>query len=125
MKKILDLPYDVFGTEFFVLPNVDNFLKKNNADYKEFLPDEYHFYEIMLFDIIDKDKDGEPDKIFGNSFKVVYYGIVEQWKDKIPKGFDDVFEHENLDVLGDWQEIVSETVNHPAFSIKYKILRAN
>ncbi|MDO8460472.1 MAG: hypothetical protein Q7S74_05150 [Nanoarchaeota archaeon] len=125
MKKILDLPYNDFKTEFFVLPKIDEFLRDNNVKYKEFLPDEHYFYEVLLFEIIDWDKDGKPDKKFGNSFRVLYYGIIEQWKDKIPEGFNDNFKHNKKDILGDRRQIVSETRNHPAFSIKYKILREN
>lgn len=54
---------------------------------------------------------------------MIYYGIIKQWVNKNPKGFDNSFDHKSKNILGDCQERVSETKDHASFTIKYKILK--
>lgn len=123
MKSIQKLNYKEFETEFFILPKVDEFLKSNKVEYKEFLLDNYQFYEVEVFEILDEDQDGIPDRSFGNKFKVVYFGIIEKLVNSIPEGFDEIFEHGPDKFLAEISQIVPQTKEHRNFKIKYKILK--
>jgi hypothetical protein len=80
MKKISKLIYKKFVTEFYVTKKVQDFLSMNRVDYSEFLPDNPHWYEVELFEMIDENKEDAPKIKFGKKFKVIYYGIIKKWK---------------------------------------------
>ena len=124
MEKISSRSYKGFVTEFYVTKKVQDFLSLNNVDYSEFLPDNYHWYEVELFEMIDKDKKDTTRGKFQKRFRVVYYGIIEKWKNKEEtEGFEDKFKYENKKLISDWTKVVSEKFNiHKSFAVKYKIL---
>lgn len=119
MEKIEELKYKEYITNFFVTEMVKKFLKENKVDYGEIVPDEYHWYEVELFEMIDGEN-------FGNEFEVVYYGIVEKTGvhiDQSEESFEDTFEHNSKKIIGDWIKVISQTSHCKSFAIKYKILK--
>ncbi len=123
MKEINVLEYKGFKTRFFITEEVNNFLKKNHVSYEEFLPDNYHFYENILFKVIDEDGEGIPDEKCGKEFEVIFYRVVEKWTDvNVPIGFSDNFDYFEDKILEEELVRVSETEKHPVFGIKYKLL---
>ena len=77
-KKIGDVNFGDFKTEFFLTFKVEEFLKKEKTSLACLLPEGWIWYEVILFDIIDKDGDGFPDEKYGKNFKVIYQDIFEK-----------------------------------------------
>ena len=76
IKKVGELHFNEYKTEFFVSDKTATYLEKENLSLATLLPDGWMWYEVILFDVIDEDNDGEPDKKYGKSFKVIYNGII-------------------------------------------------
>ena len=119
MRKINTLKYEGFTTDFYVTDKVKKFLDENNVPHEDFLEDNYHWYEVFLFEQIDENT-GE-NKL-GKNFKVIYYGIVEKFTDKGEEGFEDNSDDKGKKIIGNWTSVVSETLKHKSFAINYKIL---
>ena len=77
-KKIGDVNFGDFKTEFFLTFKVEEFLKKEKTSLACLLPEGWLWYEVILFDLIDKDGDGVPDGKYGKNFKVIYQDIFEK-----------------------------------------------
>ncbi|MEK6910731.1 MAG: hypothetical protein AABW82_03075 [Nanoarchaeota archaeon] len=77
MKKIGEVNYKSFKTYFSMTEKVENFLKKEKISEAYLLPEGGLWYEVMLFDAIDENEDGLPDKKFGKEFSTIYYGFLD------------------------------------------------
>lgn len=124
MEKLGVSSYKGFRTEFFITPSVKRFLEKHKVSIKnlEFKEDSdsdkfSHFYDTILFPIIDQDEDGKPDTRFGKYFKIIYFGIAEKGET-----FEDPLTEVNPRKI-----IIEEGYDKPDkvhhFAIKYKILK--
>ncbi|MFA5061291.1 MAG: hypothetical protein WC494_03175 [Candidatus Pacearchaeota archaeon] len=84
METIGKIKFGKFESEIKSTPKVIKYLKEENLSLAVLIPNAYDFYEVLLFDSIDEDEDGKPDKKFGNKFDLVYYGITEKgiWNEK-------------------------------------------
>ena len=78
MKKVGEVNFGDFKTEFLIMPQTEAYLKNKKISLASLLPGGWMFYEVTLFDLIDKDEDGVPDKKYGKRFKVIYNGIIEK-----------------------------------------------
>jgi len=76
LEKVGEVNLNDFKTEFYVTNLVRKFLNKKKIALACLLPGGWFWYEADLFDIIDEDEDGIPDKKFGTQFKVIYFGIL-------------------------------------------------
>ncbi len=103
MKLIDTKEYNGFKTEFFLLPKTENFLLEQGVNVKDYLMDNFHWYEHIMFDLLDPnlDENWSEAKETRKSFKVVFYGIIERWIDKNPEGFVEDFEFDKSNVLND------------------------
>ena len=123
MKLIETKEYKGFKTEFFLMPKTEKFLLEKGVNIKDYLMDNFHWYEHIIFDLLDPelDENWSDEKETRKNFKVVFYGIIERWIDKKPKGFIEDFEFDESKVLSDsYMSIHSE--NKIPFAIKKKIL---
>jgi hypothetical protein len=75
-EKIGEIKYKGFITEFFITPKIKEHFKKNNIPISKLIPNDNLWYEVILFESLDENEDGMPDKHFGNSFETIYYKIV-------------------------------------------------
>ena len=113
--------YKSFIAAFKVLPRVKAFLDLQKINLEKIIT-EPHFFEVNLFDILDKNGDGIPDEEFGKNFDIVYYGIIERWNEKTPEGFTEEFKHDEHKVLANgWILARSEKVNG-VIGIRYKVI---
>ncbi len=119
MKELQKLNYGKFETAFYCTLKVEKFLKENHVDLKEFLPDNHHFYEVLLFENLDENEDGLPDEKFGKKFKVTYYAIRKSLVEEITEPL----KHKKEDLIGEYTEVVAETASHKSFAIIYKIIK--
>jgi len=130
-EKIGEVNFGKFKTEFSLTSSVKKYLKEEGVSIACLLPNGWEFYEVELFDFIDVDNDGEPDKKFGEDFEVIYFGIVEgrdlvnqDWdkEKKIIKeeGFSDKLD-KNIKYLYDATTGFDKTPNNPnrKFDVKY------
>ena len=121
--EVIDVKrHNGFTTEFVVLPKVKEFFDSRKIDLKDYVPDEFHWYEHELFDLIDENGDGIPDEKFGKYFQVVFYGIIEKWVDKEPHGFVEDFESEKGGIICDATRKINSGEDGQSFFVRYKIL---
>jgi len=78
---IKTLNYKGFSTKFVLAKKVEEFLNENNFSIKELFLDKQTWYEVILFEKLDEDKDGVPDEKFGKIFEVVFYEVFT-WKNQ-------------------------------------------
>jgi hypothetical protein len=78
IKKIGELDYNSFKTEFFLIQKVKDYLKKQKTSIACLIPEVWLWYEATLFDLIDENEDGVPDEKFGKKFRAIYNGIIEK-----------------------------------------------
>lgn len=122
--KLIDTKeYKSFKTEFFILPKTQKFLAEKDIDIKDHLLDTFHWYEQVLFDLLDSKpgNDWSPEKETRKNFKVVFYGIIEKWIDKVPEGFTEKFSYNNSKILSDSYKKIHPK-NKTPFAIREKIL---
>ena len=62
ISKVGEVNFEDFKTEFFATSKVREYLKSNKISLACLLPEGWIWYEVELFEIIDKDEDGKPDK---------------------------------------------------------------
>lgn len=86
-EKIGEVNFEEFKTEFSLTPKVKKYLENESVSLAYLLPNGWEFYEVELFDFLDKDEDGEPDEKYGKNFEVIFYGIVEN-RDLIEEDWD-------------------------------------
>lgn len=55
---------------------------KSHLDLSEIASDNHFWFEVVLFELIDADLDGIPDKEFGRSFRIVFTDIRNCVEDK-------------------------------------------
>lgn len=122
--KLIDTKeYKAFKTEFFLLPQTEKFLLEQGVNIKDYLMDNFHWYEHIMFDLLDPnlDEDWSEEKEIRNNFKVVFYGIIKRWIDKKPEGFVEEFDFDKSKILNDsYMSIHPE--NESPFAIREKIL---
>ena len=85
MERIGKLIYQKFETEFKITKKVKEYIENEGISLAILIPNAWKFYEVLLFDKLDENQDGEPDKKFGNRFIVIYNGITEKgnWNEKM------------------------------------------
>ncbi len=129
MKKIDEIKYKGFKTEFFITEKVKIYLQEKNIPLdklKQRLDNDNEnysfFYEVILFEIIDEDEDGIPDEKFGKNFKVVYNGIVTRRGEKsLEEGFEENFDYDKEKVISIGSSAIGISIE-PQIVIKEKIL---
>lgn len=119
MKLIETKEYKGFKTDFFILPKTERFLLDQGIDIKDHLMDDFHWYEQIVFELLDPDfdKDWSDEKETRRNFKVVFYGIIERWIDKNPEGFGENFGFEKLKFLGSSNKSI-HSKNRSPFAIR-------
>ncbi len=119
MKLIEVKKYKGFETKFFILPKTEKFLVKEKIDIKEFLPDEFHWYEHIIFDLSDPEL--EKKNIHKKKFKVVFYGIIKKYVNEKTEGFIEKFSFDKTKVLQDSYLTIHKKDKKP-FAIREKII---
>ena len=127
LKKIGDVNFEEFKTEFFLTKRVEDYLKKKKISLTSLIPDGWFWYTVTLFDLIGGDKEGISNEKFRKKFKVIYNGAIEKRGPKNKKVFEEVFCE---DILITKKKIVSEggalgvkSLNGKDYLIKYIILK--
>jgi hypothetical protein len=118
--------YKGFQTKFRLLPAVQDYLKTKKIETSHLTKsDPSHWYEHTLFELLDKNRDGKPDKEFGKIFEVVFYGVIEKWIDMKPEGFEKSFRHDRQRVIDDSFMVVNSRSKRylSPFGIRYKIIK--
>ncbi len=123
MKLIDTKEYKGFKTEFFILPKTEIFLLEQGVNRSDYLIDNFHFYEQVIFGLLDEklDKKWSEEKETRKNFKVVFYGIIERWIGKKPEGFIEDFEFDEAKVLSD-NNVSIHSKNKKPFAMREKIL---
>lgn len=123
MKLIDTKEYKGFKTEFFILPKTEIFLLEQGVNRSDYLIDNFHFYEQVIFGLLDEklDKKWSEEKETRKNFKVVFYGIIERWIGKKPEGFIEDFEFDEAKVLSD-NNVSIHSKNKKHFAMREKIL---
>ena len=137
MKKIDEIKYRGFETEFYITGSVKEYFKKNNLDLNRLKQrdksnnENYSFfYEVLLFEKLDENGDGIPDKKFGKNFKVIYYGIIKKRKE-----YNEEFEQRVIEEINDISELNCEVEvddgvkevgldKNTFLEVRYKILKS-
>lgn len=88
IKKIGEIKFGEFKTEFSLTPRVKEYLENERVSLAVLLPDGWSWFETELFEAIDENQDEESEGKYGKEFEVIYYGIVEG-RDLIEGDFDD------------------------------------
>lgn len=117
MKLIETKEYLGFKTKFFILPKIEKFLIEREVDIKDYLIDNFHWYEHVLFELLEKESKHK-------NFKVVFYGIIEKWVDEKPEGFIEAFKFEESKVLDDSFITIHPKNQKSPFAVRQKILLA-
>lgn len=101
MKLIESKNYKGFKTEFYILYETEKYLKEKGINIKDHLLDDFHWYEHFLFEDLNPelDKNWSEEKEPRRNFKVIYYGIIERWINKLPKGFEEKFIYDEKKVI--------------------------
>ena len=86
-EKIGEVNFEEFKTEFIITPKVKKYLEKEGVSLTYLLPNGWEFYEVVLFDFLDDEDTGKPNKKYGKNFEVIFYGIVEN-RDLIEEDWD-------------------------------------
>ena len=123
MKLIDTKEYKGFKTEFFILPKTEIFLLEQGVNRSDYLIDNFHFYEQVIFGLLDEklDKKWSEEKETRKNFKVVFYGIIERWIGKKTEGFIEDFEFDEAKVLSD-NNVSIHSKNKKHFAMREKIL---
>ncbi|PIN93719.1 hypothetical protein COU54_02080 [Candidatus Pacearchaeota archaeon CG10_big_fil_rev_8_21_14_0_10_31_24] len=123
MKLIDTKEYKGFKTEFFLLPKTKKFLLEQGVNIEDYLMDNFHRYEHIMFDLLDPnlDENWSEKKETRKNFKVVLYGIIKRWIDKEPEGFIEDFEFDKEKVFND-SHMSIHPENKSPFAIREKIL---
>lgn len=124
MKLIDTKEYKGFKTEFFLLPKTEKFLLEQGVNLKDYLLDNFHWYEHIMFDLLDPnlDESWSEEKETHKNFKVVFYGIIKRWIDKKPEGFVEDFEFDKSKVLSNGNLPIRRENIKQAFFVREKIL---
>ena len=120
MKLVEVKKYKGFETKFFILPKTEKFLIEQKINIKEFLPDEFHWYEHIIFDLLDSklEKKNIHKK---KKFKVVFYGIIKKYINKKTEGFIEKIPFDKTKVLQDTYLTIHKKDKKP-FAIREKII---
>lgn len=122
MKLIEVKEYKGFKTEFFVLPKTEKYLIERGVNIKEYLIDDFHWYEHILFEILSNNEDNwSEEQEERRDFKVIFYGIIEKWVKREAEGFVEEFNFDEKNVLND-SFLVINTTGEKRFGVREKIL---
>lgn len=135
MEKFDEMNYKGFRTEFYIVKSIKDYFKKKGINLERLKQrsnldnDDYSlFYETLLFEMIDKNGDGNPDKKFGKKFKIVYYQIArrnnkqeDDLEYKIIEKIKSKIEYNHKDELGEGTKGI-ELGKDNVLEVKYKIL---
>ena len=78
--------YKGFSIEFIIPEKIKNYIDKTGFDLEAYLNDTKSWFIEYLFDVLDWDRDGMPDKEFGKEFQVILYGVIDRISEGIPYG---------------------------------------
>jgi len=128
MKTIGRIKFRKFEIEIKATPKVIEYLKNEGLSLAMLIPNAYNLYEQVLFDEIDEDGDGEPDKKFGEKFELICYGITEGrgWNEKEGlkvEGFKENFNKKNILTHSGIQIDSTPKNTNKKFIINYAILK--
>ncbi|MCK5449582.1 hypothetical protein KAI32_01835 [Candidatus Pacearchaeota archaeon] len=127
MKFIDTREYNGFKTEFFILPKTEKFLLEQGINIKDYLMDSFHWYNHMIFDLLDPnlDENWSEEKETRRNFKVVFCGIIERQTNEpeglVKEGLVEDFEFDKSKVLNDIHTPI-HLENKSSFAIREKIL---
>lgn len=122
MKLIETKEYKGFNTTFYLMPKTEIFLSEKRINMKEHIPDTFHWYEHVIFGLLDPklDRNWSQEKETRRNFKVVFYGIIEQWIDKKQDGFVEEFDYDPSTILSE-NTIIIHPKNHKLFAVRERI----
>lgn len=80
------IEFDGFSIDFIIPEVIKNYVDITGFDLKGYLENTEEWFTNYLFEILDWDRDGVPDKEFGREFEVIIYGIVDKIVDGVPLG---------------------------------------
>ncbi len=78
--------FEGFSIEFIIPEKIKNYIDKTGFDLTGYLTDTQSWFIDYLFEVLDWDKDGFPDREFGKEFQVIIYGVVDKIIESIPQG---------------------------------------
>ena len=109
--------YKGFSIKFVIPKKIKNYCEQNNIDISEILENDWLWFEVTLFDIISKGKDGSPDKKFGKDFQIIFYELITKYINKQAKGFNVQVDFSNKKVLSEG------TMSINSKFVKYKLFK--
>ena len=123
IKKVGEVNFGKFKTEFFITKKVEEYLNKEGVSLSTLLPNGWKWYEVYLFEAISKN--GKPDKKYGDNFKVIYFGIIEEKTFEKERGFADKIQNfGDKELLREDIEIKSTPKNPDKnFYVKYILIQ--
>jgi len=77
ITKIGETNFKDFKTEIKITKKVKKYIKSEGISLAVLIPHAYELYEQILFESIDENWEGIPDKKFGKEFELIYNGITE------------------------------------------------
>ncbi|MEK6918425.1 MAG: hypothetical protein AABW73_00110 [Nanoarchaeota archaeon] len=83
-RKTVD--FESFSIEFIVPGMIKSYIDLTGFDLNGYLEDIDGWFTNYLFEVLDWDRDGIPDKEFGKEFQVIIYGIADKIVDGVPYG---------------------------------------
>lgn len=111
-----------YKTDFFATQDVLDELNKKGIAPACLIPDTWLFYEVELFDLLDSDGDGIPDKEFGKKFKVIFYNSFER-KDLKQKNKQLSKKIENLKKSKKYLSHEEQKIEHSDLCVNYLLLK--
>ena len=129
MKTIGRIVFGKFETEIKATPKVIKYLDNEDMSLATLIPNVYQFYEQILFDHIDKDGDGKPDREFGEKFELICHGITEseEWDDDLGlkiEGFKEEIKN-SKELLVESKEVIESAPRNPnkKFAINWSVFQ--
>jgi hypothetical protein len=127
-EKVGEVNLGKFKTEFKITPKVKKYIENENVALATLLPNGWEFYEVELFDFIDENKDGEPDKKWGENFEVIYNKITEsqvwtQEKGLETSGFEEKFKTTKKIILHSSTKLIGVKNPKKEFMVGYILIK--
>jgi len=115
MKEIIN--YKGFTIEFTILKKVETYIKKKSIYMASILNDNWKWFEVILFDIIDENQDGIPDKKYGKNFQVILHDVLNISEKGKKQGFIKGIKFNNSNYISSGRMLINSKV------VEYTILR--
>jgi len=78
--------YHGYSIEFIIPKRIHDYILSTSFDLTAYLEDVSAWFDAYLFEVLDWDRDGSPDKEFGKEFQVILYGILDKFVEGTPQG---------------------------------------